>query len=513
MSENITKIPAPRTPLIDENSGDMTPAWYRFFYNIFITLGEGTGILPVNRGGTGQSEYTNGQLLIGNSTTTGLNKNTLTPLGGIEIVNGPGTITIENTGVTSVTAGPGIDIDVGVGDITISNTGVLSFSGGTTGLTPSTGTAGDVTLAGTLDVDNGGTGATTPAGARANLSAAILGANNDITSMTALNGGLSSPDFIQFDITPETVPTAEGALYWDSADSAKTLSLVMTGGNAIQQIGEEQYFRIKASATITEGQVVMFTGSVGASGGLKGAPATGLTASTAQYVMGVATENIANNGWGYVTSFGTVRGINTTGGAEAWVDGEILYLDPTVVGGLTKTIPLAPNPKVVVCAVTHAASNGSLFIRPSFGGILGQYEGDVGITSVAAYDLLQRNAANTAWVNVSPASVIAASGGAPVTKTANFTVAVTDTWIINNKSGSTCTATLPAPASFVGRALYFQNYQAQFLVSASSNVVPRAGGSAGTAILADVAGDTATLVSDGTNWITMQYTPNNVLLI
>lgn len=39
--------------------------------------------------------------------------------------------------------------------------GVTTFSAGTTGLTPSTGTSGAVTLAGTLNVANGGTGATT----------------------------------------------------------------------------------------------------------------------------------------------------------------------------------------------------------------------------------------------------------------------------------------------------------------------------------------------------------------
>jgi len=101
---------------------------------------------------------------------------------------------------------------------------------------------------------------------------------------------------------------------------------------------------------------------------------------------------------------------------------------------------------------------------------------------------------------------------APVTYTADFSVATTDVWIINNKSGSTCTATLPSAASYTGRILRFQNYQAQTLVSASSNVVPLVGGSAGTAILSAVAGDTATLVSDGSNWIMTQYVPNNVLL-
>ena len=102
---------------------------------------------------------------------------------------------------------------------------------------------------------------------------------------------------------------------------------------------------------------------------------------------------------------------------------------------------------------------------------------------------------------------------APVTKTADFTVAATDLWLINNKSGSTCTATLPTASSYSGRILHFQNYQAQTLVSASSNVVPLAGGSAGTSILLASTGDSATLVSDGTNWLMTQYVPNNILLL
>ena len=101
----------------------------------------------------------------------------------------------------------------------------------------------------------------------------------------------------------------------------------------------------------------------------------------------------------------------------------------------------------------------------------------------------------------------------PVVKTADFTVGLGEVWIINNKSGSTCTVTLPTASSYTGRVLTFQNYQNQFLVSASSNVVPLGGGSAGTAILDEVAGNWATLVSDGTNWVMMQEAPNNVMLI
>jgi hypothetical protein len=107
----------------------------------------------------------------------------------------------------------------------------------------------------------------------------------------------------------------------------------------------------------------------------------------------------------------------------------------------------------------------------------------------------------------------ASAASAPVTQTANFSVAATDLWLINNKSGSTCTVTLPTPSTNTGRVLYFQNYQVQALVSASSNVVPLTGGAATTSILLASSGDSATLVSDGTNWLMTQYIPNNILLL
>jgi hypothetical protein len=54
-----------------------------------------TGTLPVGNGGTGQSSYTDGQLLIGNTSTGLLTKATLTAGSGITITNGNGSITIQ----------------------------------------------------------------------------------------------------------------------------------------------------------------------------------------------------------------------------------------------------------------------------------------------------------------------------------------------------------------------------------------------------------------------------------
>jgi hypothetical protein len=56
--------------------------------------------LPVICGGTGQTAYTNGQLLIGDTGTGGLDVATITAGSGISVTNGAGTITIANTGGT-----------------------------------------------------------------------------------------------------------------------------------------------------------------------------------------------------------------------------------------------------------------------------------------------------------------------------------------------------------------------------------------------------------------------------
>jgi hypothetical protein len=92
--------------------------------------------------------------------------------------------------------------------------------------------------------------------------------------------------------------------------------------------------------------------------------------------------------------------------------------------------------------------------------------------------------------------------GAPVTKTGDFTLADTENWIIVNK-GSTGTATLPVASSWTGREFTIKVITAHTVVSASSNVVPRNSATPGTAILAAAAGNWATLVSNGTNWVIM----------
>jgi len=96
----------------------------------------------------------------------------------------------------------------------------------------------------------------------------------------------------------------------------------------------------------------------------------------------------------------------------------------------------------------------------------------------------------------------AISTGLITNTTATLVVDDLTTSIIANYAGTT-TLTLPAAASYPGRILEVRTIQAQTVVSAASNVVPLAGGAAGTAILAATAGKWAKLQSDGANWQTM----------
>lgn len=95
-----------------------------------------------------------------------------------------------------------------------------------------------------------------------------------------------------------------------------------------------------------------------------------------------------------------------------------------------------------------------------------------------------------------------AAATSPVTVTAaTYTVATKDRDIIANRAG-TVTLTLPSAAP-AGRRLNVKTIQAQQVDSASANVVPRAGGAAGTAILGASDGAWAELVSNGTSWEVM----------
>jgi len=115
-----------------------------------------TGTLPVANGGTGQTSYTDGQLLIGNSTGNTLTKATLTAGSGISVTNAGGSITIAATGgggsgdvvgPSSSTDNALVRFDTTTGKLVQNSVGILSDTGAISGLTDIS-ASGSVTLSG-----------------------------------------------------------------------------------------------------------------------------------------------------------------------------------------------------------------------------------------------------------------------------------------------------------------------------------------------------------------------------
>ena len=189
--------------------------------------------LSVAQGGSGQSSFTNGQLLIGN--TTG---NTLTK--------------------TSLTAGSGITITPGAGSITIAAPG----SGGTvTSITAGTGlTGGAITTSGTIALDytaaSPWTGKQTFTGSTSVLAAKFVNALE-----TATISAIAATGTINYDITTQSVLyyTTNASANWTTnlrASSGTTLNTAMATGESITAA-----FLVTQGATAYYNNVVQVDGT------------------------------------------------------------------------------------------------------------------------------------------------------------------------------------------------------------------------------------------------------------
>jgi len=406
---NITNLPSSRVEFIDPRTGLMSREWYRFFLNLFTLTG----------GGNNQTSLDDLQL-----------------------------------------APPFVPSSGGTGTVTS-----VDVSGGTTGLTTSGGpitTSGTITFAGTLNIANGGTGATTAAGAPF----ALKGANADITSLAGLTGPISSPTYVQFGSGSGTT-LAAGRMWYDN--STGSLNFGMGGGNITQQVGEELFIYGKASAAITDSplQIVYHTGTVGASGVITFAPTiAGIT--NANDIVGVATENLALNDFGRVTTYGLVRGITTNGTAfgQTWADDDVIWYDP-VTGNPTNVEPVAPNIKMQIGLVVSAGSGGSGSFQVALqrGSTLGGTDSNVQFGTLANNNLIAYDSTLGYWKNVTATTL----GLGTVTSVA---------------------ASVPSFLSVTGSPITTSGTLA---ISYSGTALPVANGGTGTATPALVAGTNVTI--------------------
>lgn len=339
-----------------------------------------TGIVPIANGGTGETTDVAAFDALAPTTTKG------------DIIVFDGTDNIR----------------LGVGAHSYVLTADSTTASGLTWSSVGGGGSGTTTFAVTFN--NGGTGdasGTSFNGSAARtisyntFGAANSGANTNITSLDSITGGISTPDYIQFD-TNSTVTSAVGKLWYDSGDGA--LAFGLKGGNTDVQIGQENVVLVynNSGSTLTVGQVVAVNGAQGQRPAVTLADADSEPLSAA--TLGVVIESISAGAEGFIATFGPVRGVNTNG----FTAGDPVYLSQTA-GGFTATRPQAPANTVFLGWVIKVnSSSGEIFLNINNGWELDELH-NVLITSVANGDLLQYDSTGPYWENVAPSTVTVGS--------------------------------------------------------------------------------------------------------
>jgi hypothetical protein len=153
-----------------------------------------------------------------------------------------------------------------------------------------------------------------------------------------------------------TLTGMSGPIAWNVDDGALDIPL---NDDVTLQTGQEFVFYAKATEAISNGDVVMFAGAQG--GHLLIAKADmSATGFDPTWIVGVATQDFANNEFGYATSLGKVRGLDTS----ALSEGDILYVDPTTAGAFTTTKPSPPNHIIQIAAVVYShGTQGTIQVR------------------------------------------------------------------------------------------------------------------------------------------------------
>jgi len=170
--------------------------------------------------------------------------------------------------------------------------------------------------------------------------------------ITALNLGVTN----YLDFTPMTgAAYAEGRVFYD--DTEKALSYFNEESDVTMNLGQEMWLRVynDSGVLIENGKVVSITGSDGTNPEITKVIAT----SNTTRVLGISTHSIENGTYGYVTTYGIVRGIDTSGFSA----GAPVYLSRATAGELEPTASTIVNESLQVglCITSHA-STGTVLV-------------------------------------------------------------------------------------------------------------------------------------------------------
>jgi hypothetical protein len=170
-------------------------------------------------------------------------------------------------------------------------------------------------------------------------------------------------DKLGLDLTAAEAVTA-GQIAWNATEGTVDVGLL---NGATNQLGQETQLlctNSTSTTTIVDGMGVMFTGSNASTLRLEVQPMDASGTLPGYVFFGVATETIAPGATGYITTFGKVRGIDTS----AYPEDSILWCDPINAGQFVLTEPAAPRLKIAAATVIKShPTDGVLMVRAETG--------------------------------------------------------------------------------------------------------------------------------------------------
>jgi hypothetical protein len=172
-----------------------------------------------------------------------------------------------------------------------------------------------------------------------------------------ISGTISNVDYIDFNTGSATPTWKSGRVFWDNTDGC--LAVYNAEADTTLQVGQENWTRVRnnTGTTITNGTVVRIIGAQGDVPTVERAQSIAKSGSVNQetQILGVATHNIEDNSFGYVTTQGLVRGLNT----NAFTDGASLFVGTGSAGALQSVPPRAPFEIIPVGVCVKASPGGS----------------------------------------------------------------------------------------------------------------------------------------------------------
>ena len=243
------------------------------------------------------------------------------------------TVTTTNLGVGGLTGymyanntGGNVTASTTIPTSALSGNFVSTFSAGTTGLTPSSATAGAITLGGTLSIANGGTGQTT-AGAAFNA------------------------------LSPIT--TTGDLIIGNGANSATRLA-IGTSGQFLTSNGTTASWAAPAtSGTVTSVSVVTANGFAGTVATATSTPAITLTTSVTGLLYGNGTSVAAASAAQVVAVIGTTAVTNATNAANVTLAAASAATNYVVMGGsATGNVAELTDTAFTFNATTHVITGG-----------------------------------------------------------------------------------------------------------------------------------------------------------